>query len=137
MIRFLLDTNALSEALRPAPDASFLQQFREHQAACALSSVSWHELAYGVARLPAGRRKEHLERYLFEAVAALPILPYDTSAAALHAVERARHAVNGRVLPFADGQIAAIAVANGLELVTRNAQDLARVEGLRIAPWWG
>lgn len=137
MIRYLLDTSALAAVLHPSPSPEFLHHFREHQATCALSSVAWHELAFGVARLPSGRRKEHLERFLFEAVAGLPILPYDTAAAALHAGERARHDAARRVLPFADGQVASIAVANGLELVTQNARDLEHVEGLRIAPWWG
>jgi tRNA(fMet)-specific endonuclease VapC len=136
VIRYLLDTNALSEALRPAPDPTFLEQFREHQSTCALSSITWHELAFGVARLPSGRRKDHLERFLLEAVASLPILPYDSSAAALHAGERVRHAAAGRSLPFADGQVASIAVANGLLLVTRNARDVAYVDGLQLAPWW-
>ena len=88
MIRYLLDTSALAAVLHPSPAPEFLHHFREHQATCAISSVAWHELAFGVARLPSGRRKEHLERFLFEAVAGLPILPYDTAAAALHAGER-------------------------------------------------
>jgi len=53
----------------------------------------------------------------------------------LHAAERARLAARGDTPPFADGQIAAIALANDLTLVTFNAADFRRFEDLRIEIW--
>ena len=66
----------------------------------------------------------------------LVILPYDARAAERHASERARLTAAGRTPPFFDGQIAAIAFVHDLILVTRNMDDFAAFEKLRIENWW-
>jgi tRNA(fMet)-specific endonuclease VapC len=68
-------------------------------------------------------------------VALMPILPYDADAAQWHARERARLATAGKIPPFADGQIAAIARVNGLTLVSANLSDYAHFDGLRVLDW--
>ena len=132
-LRFLLDTNVLSEPVkqRPQPDAlRFLDLNADALATC---SVVWHELWFGAIRLPASRRRRTLERYLRDVVeATLPILPYDAEAAAWHGRERARLERTGRKVTFADGQIAAIAAVNELVVVTRNARDFARFRGVKV-----
>lgn len=65
----------------------------------------------------------------------MPILDYDRAAAEWHAKERARLADRGSTPPFADGQIAAIAHANGLILVTFNDADFRQFQGLRVLNW--
>jgi tRNA(fMet)-specific endonuclease VapC len=65
----------------------------------------------------------------------MPILPYDADAADWHAAERARLAFAGRVPPFVDGQIAAIAVTRGLTLVTANVADFRPFAGLTVIDW--
>ena len=96
----------------------------------------WHELRYGALRLPASRKRRAIEAYLDEAIrTAIPIVPYDEEAATWHASERARLGKRGRPPTAADGQIAAIARANGLTLVTANARDFRRFEGLSIEDW--
>jgi tRNA(fMet)-specific endonuclease VapC len=73
---------------------------------------------------------------LFETVApTTPILPYDTRAAEVHGAERARLERLGRAPTFADGQIAGVAIANALILVTANAKDFARFDGLEVENW--
>jgi tRNA(fMet)-specific endonuclease VapC len=95
--------------------------------------VVWHELLYGVYRLPVSRKRKTLERYLTEVVlATIAVLPYDESAAAWHALERARLTGLGRTPPFADGQVAAVAATHDLVLVTRNVADFAHFSDVRL-----
>jgi len=135
-LRYLLDTNIISEPLRPIPNQTVLDHLMEHQAEIAIASVVWHELWYGCYRLPTSTKRTVIEAYLKDVVArAIPILPYDQRAALWHAEERARLAGIGRPLPFADGQIAAIALTNDLSLVTFNHDDFASFSGLHIEDW--
>ncbi|MGA7353834.1 MAG: type II toxin-antitoxin system VapC family toxin [Candidatus Cybelea sp.] len=137
-LRFLLDTNVLSEPLAPSPAAGVLEKLRRHEVEAATCAPVWHELVFGATRLPASRKRSAIERYLADVVAAtLPILPYDADAASWHGRERARLATQGRAVPFVDGQIAAIAVVNDLTLVTRNARDYSRFSELRVENWFG
>ncbi|MBM3270950.1 MAG: type II toxin-antitoxin system VapC family toxin [Candidatus Sericytochromatia bacterium] len=135
-MRFLLDTNVLSEPLRPLPDPGVLEGIEAHRNEVATACVVWHELWYGAARLTPSRRRAKIERY-FRALesAGLEILPYDAAAARWHARERARLSGLGRSLPLADGQIAAIARVNDLTLVTANGRDYQGLEGLRLEDW--
>ena len=135
-LRYLLDTNVVSEPLRPKPARGVLDRLRRHQGELAIAAIVWHELRYGCARLPAGVRRDAIQRYLDDVVAAsFPILDYDRIAAEWHALERARLAALGSTPPFADGQIAAIAAARGLTLVTANAADFRAFKGLRVQNW--
>jgi tRNA(fMet)-specific endonuclease VapC len=109
---------------------------RRHEDDIAISSVVWHELRFGAARLPASRRRTAIERYLEDVVlASIPILEYDRAAAEWHALERARLVSRGETPPFVDGQIAAIAHVNQLTLVTFNDADFRRFHDLRVVSW--
>src|SRR5258708_4582275 len=110
MVKFLLETNAIAEAVRPSPVAAFLKKLRAHETKLAIASVTLHEALYGVERLPDGKRKRMLREYMSDVVAKMAVLSYDAPAADWHARERARLEAAGRKLPYADGQIAAIAV---------------------------
>lgn len=134
--RYLLDTDALSEPIRPKPDRRFMLKFEQYAKLLAISSVTWHEALFGARRLPEGRRRSEIETYLHDVIAAcLPILPYDRAAAVWHADERAKLDAEGTAPPFADGQIASIAATRGLVLVTRNTQDYARFQSLTVEDW--
>jgi tRNA(fMet)-specific endonuclease VapC len=135
MVTVLLDTNALAEAVRPTPNARFVKRLRANEANVAIASVTLHEARYGVERLPDGKRKQMLREYMRDVVATMPVLPYDTQAAEWHSRERVRLEAIGRPLPYADGQIAAIAVVHGLTLVTANVGDFRYVEELRVEDW--
>jgi tRNA(fMet)-specific endonuclease VapC len=136
MSRYLLDTNIISEPLRPEPDPKILERLRRHQEHLFTASVVWHVLLFGCHRLPESRRRTAIEEYLHTVVArSMEILPYDQRAARWHASERARLAVAGRTPPFADGQIAAVARTNDLVLVTLNRADYAGFEDLRVEDW--
>ena len=112
-----------------------LRRLAEHEGVCAISAITWHELWFGIDRLPSGRRRNALTAYVRLVPSQFPILDYDTSAAEWHAALRARDAAAGTVRPFADGQIAAVAATNDLTLVTRNTADFAGVDELAIEDW--
>jgi len=136
VIRYLLDTNVVSEPMKPKPRPGVLRKLRDHEDEIAIPAIVWHELRFGMARLPESRRRTAISWYLDHVVrSTMPILDYDDLAAELHAAERARLAARGDTPPFADGQIAAIALANDLTLVTFNAADFRRFEDLRIEIW--
>ena len=135
-MRYLLDTNTVSEPLRPRPNAGVIRRLQEYEGVIALPAPVWHELRFGCSRLTRSRRREAIERYLDEVVLeSFPILDYDWSAADWHARERARLVAEGRTPPFVDGQIAAIAHANGLVLVTSNTDDFQAFENLKVENW--
>lgn len=136
MLRYLLDTNIVSQPMAKTPAASVLRKLRNIGDQCAIAAPVWHELQYGCKRLPAGKRREALEDYLAEVVeVSFPILPYDEAAAKRHAAERARLEDAGTTTPFVDGQIAAIALVNELVLVTCNVRDFAPFSALSVESW--
>jgi tRNA(fMet)-specific endonuclease VapC len=130
-----LDTNILSEAVKSAPNKTILENLARYENELAISSVVLHELRFGWLSMPEGKRRDAIGRFLIDVVGALPILPYDANAANIHAQIRIECAKRGKTLPFADGQIAAITIANGATLVTRNVKDFRSIEGLRLVDW--
>ena len=134
---YLLDTNIISEPLRPAPNQSVLERLKRYEAEIAIATVVWHELLYSLYRLPNSAKRSAIEQYLNEVVApTIPVLPYDTQAAQWHAAERARLAGLGHTPSFADGQIAAIAQVNNLILVTANTSDFSIFQDLQVENWF-
>ena len=135
-MRYLLDTNVISAPLRSEPNVDVIRRLREHEREIAIPAPVWHELRFGCARLAQSRRREIIERYIEDVLLeSFPILEYGWKAADWHARERARLIAVGRTPPFVDGQIAAIAYANGLTLVTSNTRDFRHFEGLNIQSW--
>ena len=135
-MRYLLDTNTVSEPLRPKPAASIVRELRRHDGEIAIPAPVWHELRFGCARLPPSRRRQAVERYIEDVVLeSFPVLDYDREAADWHAAERARLGADGRTPPFVDGQIAAVAYVNDLTLITSNARDFEGFRGLRVRSW--
>jgi tRNA(fMet)-specific endonuclease VapC len=135
-LTYLVDTNILSEAMRPAPDERVMARLLEVGHEAATGAPAWHELDFGRLRLPAGRRRRAIDMLFTSMEAVLPVLPYDAAAARWHARERARLTKRGKPPPFIDGQLAAIAAVHGLVLVTRNVRDFAAFAGLRLESWF-
>jgi tRNA(fMet)-specific endonuclease VapC len=135
-LTYLLDTNIVSEPLRPAPNQQVLERLKRHEDEIALAAIVWHELLFGAYRLAPSARRSAIEQYLSQVIApTIPVLPYDNRAAQWHAAERARLVSLGRTPPFADGQIAAIARINNLILVTVNTADFALFQDIQIEDW--
>jgi len=134
--RFLLDSNVVSEAVRPAPRPAVLAAIALHRGTLAIAATTWAELVFGVERLAAGRRKAELHRFLQDGV--LPnfaVFAFDAEAASWHGKERARLQAAGTPAPFEDGQIAAIAATRGLVVVTENVRHFAHFQGVAVVNW--
>ena len=137
-MRYLLDTNILSEPTRKAPDPGVLEHLRAHRNEVVTAAPVIHELRYGIARLPPGQRREALSNYLDRLLRQpIEVLPYDREAALWQAEQRAALEAKGRPTPDADGQIAAIAATRRLILVTRNVADFVPFADLAVESWFG
>ena len=126
-VKYLLDTNIVSLVARK--NRATMLQYERHLEACALASVVWHELRFGLAIMKEGVAKRQFTAF-YETLA-LPILPYDKAAADHHASERARL----KSCKFVDGQIASIAATQALVLVTANVDDFKAFKGFEIEDW--
>lgn len=134
--RYLLDTNILSEPMRPRPKQKALNRIQQYEGRLATAAPVLHELLFGCLILPISKRRDALEAYLQDIILPVfPVLPYDTRAAQWHAAERSRQLAVGKRSPFVDGQIAAIAQTNDLILVTDNTKDFRDFKDLRIENW--
>jgi len=135
-MKYLLDTNVLSESVKTSPQKSVLKLTERHQHEIVTAAPVWHELFYGCQRLPVSRKRKILETFLLGVLKPnMTILPYDERAAEWHAKERARLTFLGQMPSFVDGQIAAIAKVNSLTLVTRNTSDFKKFSGLKLENW--
>jgi tRNA(fMet)-specific endonuclease VapC len=136
-VKYLLDTNVLSEAVKADPDRNVMAMLERHQDEIATASPVWHELMFGCLRLPVSRKREMIKAYLEDVVFRnMDILPYDERAAEWHAEQRAKLSMQGKVPSFVDGQIAAIARVNEMILVTRNTHDFESFEDIRVLNWY-
>ena len=136
-LRYLLDTNIISEPVRLIPNANVMAKLIEAKSTVAIASIVWQEVLLGCYRMSDSKRRRAIEAYLQEEVKLkLPILPYTQEAAEWFAKERARLIPIGLTPSYADGQIAAIAKVNNLILVTRNVADYANFQDLPIENWF-
>jgi toxin FitB len=135
----LLDTNVLSELMRPAPSAAVESWIgRQPVASIFISAITEAELRYGVALLSEGRRQVQLlakiEAMLAEDFAGR-ILPFDSPAASAYADIAVTRRRSGRPISQADAQIAAIASSRGASLATRNKDDFVDCGIDVVDPW--
>ena len=136
---FVLDTNAVSELMRPAPDpavASWVAGLTT--ATLFLAAITEAELRFGLAVMPPGRRRDGLaaglERMLRPGFANR-ILPFDSAAARPYAEIAAARRASGRPVSHPDNQIAAIAHSRGMVVATRNIRDFEGMGVALINPW--
>jgi len=138
----VLDTNVLSELAKPDPDAAVLAWVgKQRRAELCTTAVNEAELAYGLALLPRGRRRDALTqavaRLLGEGLGGR-VLVFDRAAAATYGEIAAKRRTAGRPVATADGQIAAIARARGATLVaTRDAGGFDGCGVRHANPWAG
>lgn len=134
---FVLDTCVLSEGMRPNPDARVDRWFKAQESDdLYTTALTAGELRYGIDRLPASRRRERLEHWFAEAILvgfAGRVLAFDLAAASHWSAIRTAFANAGTV----DSQIAAIALAHGFIVVTRNVRDFAFAGLAVFNPWTG
>jgi toxin FitB len=138
-VRYLLDTNVVSEWTKPRPNVGVIEWLAQvDEDEVFLSVVTFAELRHGIERLPAGRRRRHLDAWLrselpqrFEGRIAL----VDGAIADEWGRLVARDEARGRPIQAMDGLIAATAQVHGLTLVTRNAADFQLSVKSVLNPW--
>ena len=134
----LLDTNVVSEAMKPEP-APAVTGWLDKQVAetLYLSSVTMAELLFGVGALPKGKRKDRLNAALKGVVDLFAdrILPFDTSAARRYADLAVRARSAGKGFPTPDGYIAAIAASHDFAVASRDPSAFAAAGLTVIDPW--
>ena len=135
----VLDTNVISEAMLPLPNAR-VRQWLGAQPSQQLftTSVSLAEILYGIEILPLGKRRAGLLKTaetMFATLFAQRILGFDAPAARAFPEIAASRRLLGRPISIVDAQIAAIAKTNGAGLATRNTADFANCGVRLVNPW--
>jgi predicted nucleic acid-binding protein len=136
---YLLDTNVVSEALKPQPEARVVAWLAaQPSVAIYLSVLTLGEIEQGIVRSPNQKRAERLTRWLEEDL--LPrfhgrLLPVDAPVMKIWGQITGRALLQGRPVGYIDSLLAATAIAHGLSLATRNISDVAALPVQTINPW--
>lgn len=137
----LLDTDVLSELMRPSPDPRVVKWL---DARCDsdlwISAVTVAEIRLGLSLMPDGARKTlllELAEQMFNEDFSERCLPFDCEAALQYGLIVSERNRQGRPISVEDAQIAAIAVTSGLVLATRNMTDFKGIKGLMVVSPWG
>lgn len=135
----VLDTNVLSETLRPRPSAKVLTWLAAQPVtALFTTTVTRGEILYGIRLLPSGRRRDALWNAvtaIFDEDFANRTLPFDNHAADGYADIAAMRKAKGRPISQFDAMIAAVARSRGASLATRNVRDFAGCGVKLVDPW--
>lgn len=135
----ILDTNVLSEVLKPVPDERVVRWMRAAPTtALSTTAICRAELLYGVLLLPQGQRRARLAAAIdaiFDVELAGRILGFDSGAADAYALIASERRASGRPISQADAMIAAVARSHGAVLATRNSRDFQGCGIELIDPW--
>lgn len=137
----LLDTNVLSELMRPRPELKVVRWVdARSEFDLWISAITVAEIRLGIAILPEGRRKDILNdlvEEMFHQDFSEQCLPFDCEAAREYALIVAERNQKGLPISVEDAQIAALARTAGLALATRNTKGFLDIEGLELVnPWF-
>lgn len=131
-----LDSDFLVAVLRGDPQAKRRLEQLDAEGRHSTTSVTSFELFYGAHRSRERvKNVEEVERLLERLLERLDVLPFDRKSSERAGEELAALAAKGRAVEFRDAMIAAVAVSNGLHLVTRNADHFSRFKGLEVEGW--
>jgi predicted nucleic acid-binding protein len=134
----ILDTNVLSELMRPRPLASVVEWLGCHPVSdLFITTITQAEVLFGLELLPRRRRTALVEtaEAMFEEDFAERILPFDSAAARVFPRIAAARRALGRPMAQSDAQIAAIARSRDAFLATRNTRDFEHCELTVLNPW--
>ena len=134
----VLDTNVVSEAMKPTPDPAVLAWLNDQAAETLyISSVTVAELLFGIKSLPAGKRKDMLNQALDGLMLLFRnrVLSFDIDAARRYADLALEAKTNGRGFPTPDGYIAAIAASREFSVASRDTAPFEAARVPVINPW--
>jgi hypothetical protein len=130
-VRYLVDTNVLSEPTKNLPNAKLVEWLRHNEREIAVDPIILSELRFGILLLRKGRRRTSLERWFDAGAQRLRCLPREAETGWRWAQLLANLRTAGRAMPIKDSPIAATALVHGLMMVTRNRVDFEKA-GLTI-----
>ena len=135
-MRFLLDTNSLSEMEKPRPDSGLAAWMLQHEAASAVSEITIGEINKGVFYHPPGPRRQRVQAFMDEIEDSFSerVLPVTLEILKRWGRLCGEHEARGRTLPVMDSLLAATALVHDLTLVTRNTADFPS-EVRTLNPW--
>lgn len=135
----ILDTNVLSELMRAQPSLAVTAWVdSQNTDDLYISAITMAEVLHGIARLPAGKRKESLlsmAQAMFDEDFADKVLPFDAQATPHYAQWVASREAAGAPQSLGDAQIAATCISHNASLATRNVKDFAQSDVKLINPW--
>lgn len=133
----IVDTNVLSEVIRPAPSPEVTDWLRRHDSMIHVSVVTVQELTFGVARLPRGARRTSLQQSIDSTIQTFHgrILPITVDVARTAGLLLAQRLTSGHPPSLPDAQIAATALVHGRPLATRNVRDFDGLGLDLVSPW--
>lgn len=135
----VLDTNVLSELMKPVPDARVVGWLdRQDALSVTISAITVGEILYSIERMPDGDSKRAFAfkaSAMFEEDFAGRILPFDSLAAEHFAVQVAASEKKGKQVHTGDAQIAAICIQHEAVLATRNILNFKELSVEAISPW--
>lgn len=135
----IVDTNVLSQPLRGDGERRVIDWLDANDRQVRIPAQAVAELVYGYEKLDFGRRRTDLHDSVFALLTRYRdrIVPFDRAAAEAHGWLFAKLENEGKMLPFFDSQIAAIAISRGAAIATRNRKDFERTGVDLIDPWQG
>jgi predicted nucleic acid-binding protein len=134
-MRFLVDTNVVSESIKPAPSPKLLCWLTDHNDDVFVSVLTLGEIVKGIEMMPAGKRRGRTEKWFdeIEQWAVNRLLQVDAQIMRVWGAYYARQSRQGRVLDVMDSLLAATAITHGLTVASRNLSDFPDVPG--VNPW--
>ncbi len=136
-MKYLADTNVLSEPTKPRPSIAVVEWLRRHESELVVSPIVLGELQYGILLLPAGRKRTRLLKWFAEGIQRFPTLDFDVATADAWARLLARLKLKGHAMPIKDSLIAAVAKKHNLVVVTRNVTDFQHAKVKLVNPFDG
>lgn len=137
---YLLDTNIISEIRKPFPNKNVIAKFMQNKGYSEISSITWAESLTGVKRMNEGKKKDALSTFYNEIIhEQFGIIPFDEHAATIYSDLYPKLEAIGKLPSDFDLQIASIAIANNMILVTHNTKDfldICSVSNLMTENWF-
>jgi predicted nucleic acid-binding protein len=135
----VVDTNVLSELLRPAPEPNVVAWVASKpRSALFTTTITRAEILYGIALMPEGRRRDALRpcvQEIFDEDFAGQVLPFDSDAADFFATIASARRMAGRPISQFDAMVAAVARSRGASLATRHGKDFVDCGVSLVDPW--
>ncbi len=120
---YLVDSNVLSEATKPAPDERVVRWLRFHERDIVVDPIIVGEIQFGILLLPRGKRRQRLERWFNEGIRAITCVSWDIAIGSRWARLLADLRTGGRSMPIKDSLVAATALTHDFVVATCNRRD--------------